>query len=177
MMWTLTIRLNTGGWILHDIQEQVLEAAAQIPWRCLVGIPDCLQLLDGHQLICLRWQACTASHAAKSMQDCAAARWLCPGQMSCCSRENAGAFIRSDCLPSGWECVGWSSASACSRGAYLRSCPAPSASAPAAAAAPPRRTGRPQRRPARLATAHQKRRVSPQMQACCFLQQCTPPSL
>ena len=77
MMWTLTIRLNTGGWILHDIQEQVLEAAAQIPWRCLVGIPDCLQLLDGHQLICLRWQACTASHAAKSMQDSAAAQDRC----------------------------------------------------------------------------------------------------
>ena len=65
------------------------------------------------------------------------------------------------------------------QGDYLRSCLAPSASAAAvaAAAALPRQTGHRQRRPAWLARACQRHLVSPQMQACCFLQQCRRPSL
>lgn len=73
MMGVLTIRLHTGGWILNNIQEQVLKAAAQVAWRGLVGVPDGLQLLYGHQLICLRWQACTAAYAVTWIQTHAAA--------------------------------------------------------------------------------------------------------
>ena len=62
----LTIRLHARCWILHNIEKQVLEPAAQVSRGRLVCIPDTFQLLDGHQLIRLRWQACascsTTSH-------------------------------------------------------------------------------------------------------------------
>ena len=113
MMGVLTIRLHMGGWILNNIQEQVLKAAAQVAWRGLVGVPDGLQLLYGHQLICLRWQACTAAYAVTWIQTHAAATWL--HLRTVVGLYNAGAFMKSTCMPIGWEFVCLPSASAQSR--------------------------------------------------------------
>lgn len=54
----LTIGLHARCWVVHDIEEQVLKAAAQIIGSRLVRVFDGLQLFYGHQLIWLRWQTC-----------------------------------------------------------------------------------------------------------------------
>ena len=113
----LTIRLHARGWVLDNIQEQVLEAAAQVPGRRLVGVPDGLQLLNSHQLIRLRWQACAAGDAVRNHAGSCSCSMALPWTMSGCSHEDAGALITSICPPIGWHSVCLSAASACSRAA------------------------------------------------------------